>query len=109
MQAAFVMAIALTGLGCQNKSTDLGDIPPVFTRETQPVYSSVETLGTHPYPSYASPSSYSGYYPRSYVDDISDVYPSHSDVLRATLCSFVLGRDPGVTTVREIEASVYGD
>jgi hypothetical protein len=29
--------------------------------------------------------------------------------LRATLYSFVLGRDPGVPTVREIEASVYGD
>ena len=28
--------------------------------------------------------------------------------LRSTLYSFVLGRDPNVSTVREIEASVYG-
>jgi hypothetical protein len=101
MQASFIVAIALTGLGCQNKSDELSDVPPVF--------SSLNGSEVNAYPRYTTPSSYSGYYQRSVGDDASDVYPTHWDAMRATLCSFVLGRDPGVTTVAEIEASVYGD
>ena len=101
MQGAIVTAIALIGLGCQNKSDDVSGL--------QPVYSATATTYANPYPTYTVPSSYSGYYQRSYSDDVSDVYPTHWDAVSATLCSFVLGRDPGVVTVREIEASVYGD
>lgn len=101
MQTAFVMAIALTGLGCQNKTQDLSDYPPT--------YSAIGTTEPSPYPRYTTPSSYSGYYQRTYSNDVSDVYPTRWDAMRSTLCSFVIGRDPEVTTVAEIEASVYGD
>jgi len=101
MQSAIVMAIAITGLGCQNKSLDLLDIPPVF--------SSADSHYTNPYPSYATPSSYSGYYSRTYGGPTFDPYPTHWDSLRSTLWSFVLGKDPEVNTPWEIEASVYGD
>lgn len=75
MHAAILLGIALTGLGCQNKSSDLSEVPPVYT--------SIGTPGTNPYPSYAAPSSYSGYYQRSYGEDVSDVYPTHWDAMRA--------------------------
>jgi len=103
MQGAIVMAIALTGLGCQNKSCDLSN--------PQPAYGSFGATSTYakPYPSYATPSSYSGYYSRSYTDNAWDPYPTHWDSLRSTLYSLMLGRDPDVATAREIEASVYGD
>jgi hypothetical protein len=101
MQAALVITVALAGLGCQNKPSDLSDVPPV--------YDAIESVESVPYPRYATPSSYSGYYPRTCENDVSDVYPTHWDALHATLVSFVLGRDPGVTTAAEIEASVFGD
>jgi hypothetical protein len=101
MPGAVVMAIALTSLGCHNKSGDVSYLPPAS--------SSIGSGYTNPYPRYTTPSSYSGFYTRSFSDDVSDVYPTHWDAVRATLCSFVLGRDPGVATAREIEASVYGD
>jgi hypothetical protein len=101
MQAAIVVAIALTGLGCQNKEDESNDIPPVF--------SSINDTEATPYPQYTSASSYSGFYPRNFSDDVSDVYPTHWDAMRATFCSFFLGRDPDVITTAEIEASVYGD
>jgi hypothetical protein len=109
MQAAFVVAIALTGLGVQNKSNDLSDVPPVYSSSDEPVHSAIDSAITNPYPRYTTPSSYSGYYQRSYGDDVSDVYPTHWDALHATLYSFVWGHDPDVPTVAEIEASVYGD
>jgi hypothetical protein len=101
MQGAVVMAIALTSLGCHNKSDDVIEVPPLS--------SAIGSEYTNPYPRYTTPSSYSGFYKRSYSDDVSDVYPTHWDAWRATLCSFVLGHDPGMPDVREIEASVYGD
>ncbi len=101
MQAALVMAFALTGLGCQNKEEVVAEPLPVYTTTT--------SAEPNPYPRYTTPSSYSGYYQRNENTDISDVYPNHWEVLRATICSFVIGRDPDVITVNEIEASVYGD
>jgi hypothetical protein len=129
MQAAFVIGIALAGLGCQNKTNDLSDVPPVFSStgstetkpdstETKPgtIEAKQDTAETKPggnmpdpYPRYTIPSSYSGTYQRSHNEDVSDVYPTHWDVMRSTLCSFVLGRDPELNTAAEIEASVYGD
>jgi hypothetical protein len=113
MQAAFVLAFALTGLGCQNKSNELSDGPPVFSAAEpsapNPDSGAVGTTVPNPYPRYTTPSSYSGYYRRNVNDDVSDVYPTHWDAVRSTLCSFVIGRDPEVTTTAEIEASVYGD
>jgi hypothetical protein len=103
MQGATVLAIALTGLGCQNKSCDLSNPPPPY-RSFGDSYTY-----TNPYPHYTTPSYYSGYDSRSYADNAWDPYPTHWDSLRSTLWSLVLGRDPDVATAREIEASVYGD
>ena len=64
-----------------------------------------------------STSTYSGSFaPTPYPEIPSRLYASHSQPhsadwhaeLRSTLYSFVFGRDPDVSTVREIEASVYG-
>jgi len=98
MQGAIVMAIALSGLGCANKSCELSDAPPAC--------SSTDRAHAKPYPSYAS--SYSGYYSRSYGGHDSPAQISHLGGLRANLYNFVFGHDPNVATAREIEESVYG-
>ena len=97
--------IALTGLGCQNKSSDLSDVSAGYQRRiatpavttaairatqlhrripvtTRGVMATMSRMSTRP------------------IGDANCV---------STLCSFVLGHDPDVSTVREIEASVYGD
>jgi hypothetical protein len=101
MQGAIVMAIALAGLGCQNKSCDDGGAPLS--------YMSIDGAATNPYPTFTPPSAPSGLYKRIYNDDISDVYPTHWDAIRSTIWSFVLGHDPGMVSAREIEVAVYGD
>jgi hypothetical protein len=101
MQGAIVMAIAVCGLGCQNKTSDVGDVTPV--------YRPIDSMNANPYPESSSPSSTSYYYQRSYNDYALNVYPTRWDAVRATICSFVLGHDPGVPTARDILASVYGD
>ena len=97
MQSAFVIAIALTGLGCQNKS--LGrestarrsssirlDVAPVRLHEPVPAATPLHrpipvTIQTALRPT-----------------DVSDVLSNAlATRLRSTLCSFVLGHDPDMT------------
>src|SRR5262249_31406079 len=91
-----VIVIALSRLGCHNdESVDVTPAPPA-----------IEAIGTgspNPYPSYAAPSPYPGAYPTIYDPD----YPDRWAMVRATICSFVLGHDPGIPTAREIEESVF--
>jgi len=100
MQGAVVMVIALSGLGCNNKSCDVSNAPPGCR--------STGCACTNAYAGYAAPSSHSGYDSRSYRGDDSPAYTSHVGLLRGTIYSFVFGHDPDVPTAREIEESVYG-
>jgi hypothetical protein len=99
MQGAVVMLMALSGLGCQNKISDSGEIPAVVSPIVSPVANPAPVATTPPaYPQYLVPGS----------GDTETADTTHWGVLRSTLCSFVLGHDPDVTTAREIEQSVYG-
>jgi len=98
MQGAILMAIALSGLGCANKSCDVSDAPTAC--------SSTGGAYTKTYSGYGS--SYSGYYSRSYRGYLLPAQTSDVGGLRATIYSLVVGKDPDVATAREIEESVYG-
>jgi hypothetical protein len=99
MQGAIVMLMALSGLGCQNKIIDKGELPtsvsPIVSAAANPAPSSTNPP---PYPQYFNIGS----------GDTETADPTHWEILRSTLWSFVLGRDPDVMTAREIEASIYG-
>jgi hypothetical protein len=99
MQGAFVMLMALSGLGCQNKISDSGELPAAVSPIVSPAVNPAASATTPPpYPQYFNIGS----------GDTETADPDHWEVLRSTLWSFVLGRDPDVMTAREIEASVYG-
>jgi hypothetical protein len=112
MQIPLVIMLALTGLGCQNGPSDLIDTPPLPTYQidARPVTSAQDTGRVT--------STYSGSFASTPYPEIGtrvyNRYPSYEPTdwhtsLRFTLYSFVWGRDPNVSTAREIEASVYGD
>ena len=90
MHGAIVMLMALSGVGCQNKIGDSGDPPasvsPIVSPAVNPAASSTTPP---PYPQF----DFGGY------GSPEPAEPTHWDVLRSTLCSFVLGRDPDVMTV----------
>src|SRR5262249_44881168 len=94
MQGSVVMLIALSGLGCEHKSCDVLQAPPTVDGRYG-AHADYPTLAPSGHPAYA-PLHYSG------GDASGD---SHRGSLRATLWSFVLGRDPDVPTAREIEAT----
>jgi len=98
MQISVVMVMALSGLGCQNKGCD--PVPtPQISYVGSPCASNVypgSTASTG-YPAYAS----GGNGVATPLD-----YTFHGSV-RSTLWSFILGRDPDVASVREIEATFY--
>jgi hypothetical protein len=99
MQGAFVMLMALSGLGCQNKVNDPVELPPPVSPIVSPAANPVPTSTTPPpYPQYFD----------LRAAEAEMIEPTHWDTLRSTLWSFILGRDPDVMTAREIEASVYG-
>jgi len=100
MQGAVVMVIALSGLGCNNKSCDVSDATPACR--------STGCSCANPYPGYATPSSHSGYDSTSYRGYDSPAHTSRVGLLRATIYSVVFGHDPDVPTAREIDESVYG-
>jgi hypothetical protein len=96
MQGSVVMLIALSGLGCDHKSCDVLQAPPTVDGRYG---ANVDdpSLARSGHPAYA-PLHYSG------GDESGD---SCGGSLRATLWSFVLGHDPDVPTVREIEATFH--
>jgi hypothetical protein len=98
MQASFVVVMALSGLGCQNKSCDAFVAPAGY-------YASGQCA---PYV-HAGSVAHAGYPTDSashYGSDRYSCYDLHSSI-RSTLWSMVIGHDPdGVPTVAEIEASL---
>lgn len=111
MQIPLVMMLALSGLGCQNGASAVIDTPPLpgHQIDAQPFTISQGSGGaTTTYSGSFAPSPYPEIGTRLY-----DRYSSNEPIdwhtgLRYTLYSFVWGRDPDVSTAREIEASVYG-
>jgi hypothetical protein len=111
MQIPFVMMLALAGLGCQNKSSVVVDAGPLTGSQVESAPPASDQRSGY------STRTYSGSFaPTPYPDIPSRLYTNNSEPrstnwhaeLRSTLCSFVIGRDPDVSTAREIEASVYG-
>jgi hypothetical protein len=100
MQATVVLLVALSGLGCHNKTCDVIDLPP-----TSSCYGGGDSIV---YPSHDTPSPYSAYSsgPNSGYDPPQEA--GFGGALLDTLYSFFHGRSPGVPSVREIEASAYG-
>jgi hypothetical protein len=111
MQIPLMMMLALSGLGCQNGANVVFDAPPLPSHQIAPQpITSLHGAGTT--------TNYSGSFTSSPYPEIGthiyDRYSSSEPIdwhtgLRYTLYSFVWGRDPNVSTAREIEASVYGD
>jgi hypothetical protein len=103
--------LAITGLGCQNKADIVIDPVPltVFQVDSSP-------LTSHQVGGYTTSIGSGSFAPTPCPEISSRIYNSdlqpHScdwrAELRSTFCSFFLGRDPDVITIREIEASVYG-
>jgi hypothetical protein len=98
MQSAIVMLLALSGLGCQNGSTDSKDAPVPLSPIASPAVTPLPT--NTPLPPYPR------YFPEIYADVVEDT--SRWACVRSTLWSFVLGRDPDVMTPAEIEDFAYG-
>jgi hypothetical protein len=96
--AGFVLMMALSGLGCQNKSCDASVAPADYCPSSQcAAHVPVGSVALTGYPAGLA---------GQYGDDHYAGYDLGSSV-RSTLWSFVLGRDPdGVPTVAEIEAGL---
>jgi hypothetical protein len=99
MQGSIIMMLALGGLGCQNKGCDVFPTP-----QTTRVASAQSWANVCP-TAIAS----SGYSACSTIHDTSYDASGYSarSAFRSTLWSFVIGHDPDVATVREIEATFY--
>jgi hypothetical protein len=96
--AGVVLVVALSGLGCQNKSCDTSVAPAGYYPSGQAV--------PHVHTGYAAPSGYQSGSASHSGGDPYGGYGLHSSI-RSTLWSFLLGRDPdGVPTVAEIEAGL---
>jgi hypothetical protein len=101
MHATVALFVALSGLGCQNKSSDMIGSPlpaPLTAGEYGSAFPSA--AGGPIYSTYPS-NFYSGSYPAEGPTGVGAV-------VRDTLYSFFVGRSPGVLSPREIEASVFG-
>ena len=94
------MLVALSGLGCQNKTADQVDLPTVLSPPRRLARQSWPHAGTTPPP-------YPRYYPEN-SPDVEEMYSNHWSSFHATLYSFVFGHDPGIPSAREIEESVFG-
>jgi hypothetical protein len=111
MHIPFALMLAITGLGCQNKADIVIDPAPLtgFQADSSPLISHQEggyssstgpgSFGPTPYPEIPS---------RVYNTDLQPHSCDWRAELRSTFCSFFLGHDPDVITIREIEASAYG-
>jgi hypothetical protein len=111
MQVSMVMMLALTGLGCQNKAATVTEGFPVTSYQIAPPSVSSGQGGGYSTATYAGSFAQSPYPEipsRLYARPSEDHSVNWHAELRSTLYSFVWGHDPDVSTVREIEASVYG-
>ncbi|MGP0065370.1 MAG: hypothetical protein ACLQGP_17430 [Isosphaeraceae bacterium] len=98
MQVSFVMLMALSGLGCQNKGCEASPSPQTYHGSGQ--------YTANVYPGSMAPSGYPAYGPGGYRIGHPEDYDFHGAV-RSTLWSFVIGRDPDVASAREIEETFY--
>ena len=98
MQGAIVMLMALSGLGCQNLGSPVVASPQTTCSSSAQFPANVST-GPVAAPGY--PACYG-----SHDTGYDSLGYSARSAWRATLWSFVLGHDPDVPTVREIEASL---
>ena len=111
MHVSMLMMLALTGLGCQNKAATASDAVPMTSYQFAPPSLSSGQGAGYPTANYSS-----SFASTPYPEVPSRLYARPSQAhsvdwhteMRATLYSFVCGHDPDVSTVREIEASVYG-
>jgi hypothetical protein len=96
--AGFVLMMALSSLGCQNKSCDVSVAPAVsFT---------IGDCAAQVHAGSAAPTGYPAGSASQYGDDHYAGYDLRSSI-RSTLGSLLFGRDPdGVPTVAEIEAGL---
>jgi hypothetical protein len=111
MHLSMVMIIALAGLGCENKPTSASEPPalPDYQVVSPPIPSFQES-------GYSADGSSNSFSPTPYPEIPSHLYTLNTQPrivdwhaeMRSTLWSFVLGHDPDVSNVREIESSVYG-
>ncbi len=99
MQGSVVVLLALGGLGCQNKGCD------VFSTPQTTRVASAQTLA-YVCPSPVASSGHPACDSSRDTGYDSSGYTARS-AWRSTLWSFVLGHDPDVPTVREIEATFY--
>jgi hypothetical protein len=99
--AGVVLVVALSGLGCQNKSCDASVVPVACYASGQPI--------AHVHAGSVAPTGYPASSANRYGSDHYAGYDLQSSI-RSTLWSFVLGHDPdGVPTVAEIEAGLASD
>jgi hypothetical protein len=95
-----LMLVALSGLGCQNKTENPSDLPAVLAAPAASPAPETPAVTTTPPP-------YPRYFPQNYPDPDA-MYTTHMDSFRATLYSFIFGHDPGMPSAKEIEESVFG-
>jgi hypothetical protein len=96
--AGVVLVLALSGLGCQNKSCDASVVPVGC-------YASGQSTA-HVHAGFVGPVGYPATSAIHYGSDHFAGDDLHSSI-RSTLWSFVLGHDPdGIPTVAEIEAGL---
>jgi hypothetical protein len=112
MHLSMAMMLAIAGLGCENRPLGAYESAAVMVQPdgspALPSYQQGAYLApgyTTPFPSTPYPDIPSQLYPRP---DESRFVDWHAGI-QSTLWSFVLGHDRDIVTVREIEASVYGD
>jgi hypothetical protein len=99
--AGVVLLVALSGLGCQNKSCDASVVPVGCCACGQSI--------AHVHAGSVAPIGYPASSASHYGNDHYAGYDLQSSI-RSTLWSFVLGHDPdGVPTVAEIEADLASD
>jgi hypothetical protein len=96
MQVSVMMVMALSGLGCQNKECEVFPTPQISHASS--------SCATNMHPGSAAPSGYPAYAPGGYGVTTPLDYTVHG-AMRSTLWSFILGRDPDVASVRDIEAT----
>jgi hypothetical protein len=95
-----VLLMALSGIGCQNKPTISGDVPPALPSTAGvPGDVSAQLPGPSPYSAHLSALQT----PHHPLEDTGNFWGSLHD----TFYSFFCGRSPGIPSAREIEASVY--
>ena len=111
MQLPFVLMFALTGLGCHNKTSSALDGAGVTSYQVNspslPGYQ-VGGAPTGTDPGSFAPTPYPEIPARLYTSDSPPRSVDWRAELHSTLYSFVFGHDPDMSTVRDIEASVYG-